>query len=327
MVGTPLLSPVSAHHCPVRPLSPPTIVLCHHCPITVPSHCHLIPPPSHPSSCPLSPIPPPSHTAITSSHRCHPHPTLPPLSVTVPSCTAVPSHRPPPHHPALSLSSPTTVPAHHHPLLPPSCPITVPAHHSPIPPPSHPTTTVPFCHQPSPSSHPSRSLFLAQPVPVSCQGRGQRDHTQATRVPICLGPPPCATRLCHTGSCYPCPLRAPPQHHHPPPSLLGIGNCMPHVPPLLNHVPTCVPTGQGGLVLPPEPAVPPSCHRSRGGPGPPTLIPLRILTVFLNVFYVVRMKRGHWGQAGRRGGHGDPPGCQAGQGAAACTCLHVLPAP
>lgn len=214
MVGTLLLSPVSAQHCPAPPLSSPTTVLCHHCLITVPSDCHLIPPPSHPSSCPITPMPPQSDTAITSSHRCHPYPTLPPpCPVTVPPYTAMAS---------TTLPTPSclvTVLSHHRPSPPPSCPATIVSHHCPTPPKSHPTSTVPFCHQPSHCSHPFSPCSLPRPS-VSCRG-GATETTPM--LPTHLGPPPCATRLCHTGSCYPCPLRVPPQHHHPPPCLLGVG--------------------------------------------------------------------------------------------------------
>lgn len=205
------------HRCCHR--SQPTTVLCRHCPIAVPSHHHPLPL----SSCPISPIPPQSHTAIISSHCCHPHPTL--LS-------------------CLSLSHPTATPSHHppHTILPPSCLVTVLSHPCPM------------------------------PSPTQCPARGG-DHPQATRVLICLGPPACATRLCHTGSCCPCPLCVPP--NTPPSTSLsfGGGNCMLHVPPTLSHVPACVPAGQGGLALPPEPAVPPSCRRSRGALVPPPSSP------------------------------------------------------
>lgn len=56
---------------------------------------------------------------------------------------------------------------------------------------------------------------------------------------------------------------------------------------------------------------------------------LWILIMFLNVFYEARMKRGQWGLGWRWGGTwGPPPQAppapgRAGQGAAACTCLHI----
>lgn len=163
-VGTPLLSPVSAQHCPARPPSPPTTVLfvitvpslC--CPTAISPHHHPIrhPAPSVPSHhSPTQPSSPP--TAVIPIPPSH-HPVL---LVTVPAYPAKPSHHLP-HHSALSLSSPTIVLAHHHPLLPPSCPITVPPHSNPILASSHPTTTVPFCHQPSHSS----SILAPVPCPA-----------------------------------------------------------------------------------------------------------------------------------------------------------------
>lgn len=239
-------------------MSCPATVSSLHRPLSSLSHRCAIPLPSHPTTIP------------------HSHHLIPPLSSPSHPPTTLSCHCPILHCPAITPSCLVTVLSHHRPGTPTSSPATIVSRHCATSPQSHSTTISSHHHELSVTSPPpglTHSGPCSLPSPSqSCQGRGQRDHTQVTRVPSCLGPPPCATRFCHTGSCCPCPLHVPPQHHHPPPSF-GCGNCMLHVPSILSHVPTCVPAGQGGLALPPEPVVPPSCRRSRGARVPPPSSP------------------------------------------------------
>lgn len=274
MVGTPLLSPVSAHYCLAQPLSPPTTVLCHQCPTTVPSDCHLIPPSSHPSSCPRSPISPQSHTAITSSHHCHPHPTLPPLSVTVPLYTAMPSHHPPHtiltcHCPLPPLSQPTTILSCHHCVPSLSQPTTISFYHHLITPPWSLSVTSP----PTPLIH---SGPCSLPSSSQCPARGgTRDPTlRPPMSPSAWDPHPVPPGSATWDPATPVSSTSHPNTTIHLPVFWGWELHAP-CPPVLSYVLTFIPTGQGGLVLPPEPAVPPSCHRSRGGPVPPPSSPFK----------------------------------------------------